>query len=837
MREWNLTHADGLAPLIAADARDGRTVYHDDQIWRLRLGAPDEPAIACETRYGGRLGLARLVPLWRIGQRQVYETQGYHAPPVIKTVTPNYVRLTAGLTYAVTAALELWAMESQALGGRMTLHNNSDQPQTVRLDLVAQGMRENATMRMSLLTLDDGSHALQLGHLPHLQPVLLLEGAHDNDPAHPRLGRTLTLDPGQQTALRWVIAGLPARDDSLLRAHGWLHRNDWDAAIRAILDRAEAAAQVRTGDADWDLALAWSQNLVVQSFLAPTGQLPHPTFVTARRIGQGFPAGETHASGFASPWGGQSAPDALILAPAAALASPELAGGVVRNFLAVQRDDGWIDARPGAGGQRANLLAPPLLATLAYSVYQLTGDRALLADTFDGLLTFFRRWFQPDVDADQDGLPEWQHLDQGAFADGPTFAQQARWGQGIDIATIEAPDMVAYLIREARSLRRIAAVLERDADADPVAERLARLEAALDELWDADQQSFHYRDRATHSSPAGEVIYHAKGDQPLTDATSLPHPSRLILRASGGLTRKPNLSCIIEGIDADGQTTREEVPGDAFNWYRSAGSATTRHVWRTIHRLTFNGLSRVYSVEVITIDLTQPDQSLLVPLWAGTLDDAQTDALLNTLTDPEQYWRSYGVSACPANTPLYDPNGVNGCGGVYPFWNLVFGWALMDAGHADRARQLFTRLLHAQIAALKSGGVFHSRYNADTGEGIGAAGMVTGAVSWAWFARLFGAIALGPDRVAINGPLALEQSPVTWTQHGVQIERRHEGTTITFPGGRTVTLDADAPPQVVHAPSPPPDTAPAAPNVPPDVPPDDPAPPDRPDEGLLPAVD
>jgi hypothetical protein len=64
MREWQLTQASPMAPRIAADARTGRTNLYDDQVWQLRLGQPDEPAVTLETRYGGRVGLARVVPVW-----------------------------------------------------------------------------------------------------------------------------------------------------------------------------------------------------------------------------------------------------------------------------------------------------------------------------------------------------------------------------------------------------------------------------------------------------------------------------------------------------------------------------------------------------------------------------------------------------------------------------------------------------------------------------------------------------------------------------------------------------------------------------------------------------
>ena len=534
MREWNLTHADSVAPLIAADARDGHTTYNDDQVWRLQLGAPNEPALALETRYGGRVGLARLVPIWTVSQRQVYEAQGYHAPPVLKHLAPNYLRLQAGLTFAVRVTMEFWVMDSQAAGGRFTLHNTSEQPQVVRLDMIAQALRENAQIRMSLLTLQDGSAALQIGHLPNLQPVMLLDGTNENNAARPRLGRTVDLAPGATVPIRWVIAGKQNREESLLHAHHCLRQTDWDAALNRIQARAAALPQVETGRAAWDAALAWSQQAVLQSFLTPTGHLPHPSFVRSRKPGQGFPAAGTHAGGFNASWGGQSVPDALLIAPTVALAAPELAHGIIRNYLAVQREDGWIDAKPGIDGQRANVLAPPLLATLTYTVYHYTRDRDLLAVSLEKLVAFFYRWFHSDTDADQDGLPEWQHAGQGAFGSGPTFAQQSRWAQGIDISTVESPDLAAYLIREARSLIRIASILNRSDIASEISPKLAALKEHLDALWDAERGAFRYRDRDTHGSPSGEVIYAAKGDQPLAERTPMPSPSRLILRATTG---------------------------------------------------------------------------------------------------------------------------------------------------------------------------------------------------------------------------------------------------------------------------------------------------------------
>jgi hypothetical protein len=52
----------------------------------------------------------------------------------------------------------------------------------------------------------------------------------------------------------------------------------------------------------------------------------------------------------------------------------------VRNYLAVQAEDGSIDWKPGLGGQRSRLLAPPLLASLVWRIYQNTEDSAFLEE-------------------------------------------------------------------------------------------------------------------------------------------------------------------------------------------------------------------------------------------------------------------------------------------------------------------------------------------------------------------------------------------------------------------------------------------------------------------------
>jgi hypothetical protein len=454
------------------------------------------------------VGIARLVPIWFASRRQIYETQGYHNPRTLTHFAPDYLRLRAGLTVHLALTYEFWVMESQAVGGRFICHNTGDQPQELRFDLTVQAAREDKTLPMFFLTLENDQVALQVGRLPNLQPVLLLDGAQQITSTQARLSRALTLAPGAQTAIRWVLGSRTNRDDSLALAYKWLADPGWDTYVAQIEQRAAAQPQIETGHRDWDLALAWTQPLIMRAFLGATGSLPHPSFVESRKPNQGYAVSGVHSGGFAYPWGGQTVPDALHIAVPVAHAAPELAKGIVQNFLAVQRDDGWIDAKPGFDGQRVHVLAPPLLASLAYAVYHVTRDKDFLAGCLPGLLAFFERWFKPDVDQDSDGVPEWSHPGQGAFADGPVLAQGRRWAQGVDITTIEAPDLLAYLVREAAMILQIAQVLERQDGSRNTRARSA--ESRARRILGRRERRVLHRDRDSYACPTGEMIFPAR---------------------------------------------------------------------------------------------------------------------------------------------------------------------------------------------------------------------------------------------------------------------------------------------------------------------------------------
>src|SRR5262249_24514949 len=143
------------------------------------------------------------------------------------------------------------------------------------------------------LGLDDGGVALHLGKAGNLNPVLLLEGAAPvsvnlGDHVSPKLSAPITIPAGGKVSVRWVHAGLLFTQDRLRSAYRWLRKTDWDAAFREIEALSASTPIIETGNSDWDAAIAFSQQVLLRSFIGPSDHLPHPSFVSARIPSRGF---------------------------------------------------------------------------------------------------------------------------------------------------------------------------------------------------------------------------------------------------------------------------------------------------------------------------------------------------------------------------------------------------------------------------------------------------------------------------------------------------------------------------------------------------------------------
>lgn len=788
LRRWLLKPTDPFYFALAADARLRPTDYIDDQVWRLTPGTASSPALALQTQYGGRVGLASIIPIWTHDNRTIYETQAYAVQPAVTGFAPGYLRVQASLAHNLAVQAEYWAIDSHTVGGRFTIRNAHVEPVQVHLDLFGHVGAEGKEQPLSIVPVDAAHHALHMGHLRNINPVVLLEGGKselvDGQAVSARIGRTFEIGGRSKVSVRWVHAGLSTVRDSLAQAQHWLGEK-WTPHFQKIYAAAQALPVIETGDNDLDVTIAAAGNQLVSAFLRPTGSLPHGSFVAQRDYSTGYSRARD-GSDYPRSWDGQAPHMAYLAALGIAPVDAQLAQGVIRNYLAVQRDDGWIDWKPGLGGQQQGLLCMPVLARLAWGIFQYTEDDVFLREVFPPLLKFFERWLLRD----DDDVPQWQHVVQTGYVHWPTFGIGQAWADNTDISTVETPDLLAYLLSEAMSLQAIAYYLHDTANEQALAQHIERLQTALAQLWDGER--FVYRDHETHvTETRRELLKAVPGDEEHFLALPLDPPARLNIRVEGGVDHTPRLTMRLTGQDANGKPVELNASSGDFVWQRSRGVYTTQQVFSQVDLLQFDGLSRVYTVDVTTPDTARLDLNALLPLWSVGLLPEQQEKLIHLLTDPEHFWRSSGVTMCSAQDEHYDPANASGSGGVWPYWLTLIGEGLIEAGRYDLAAEMLARLLKTQVAALKQDRHFSEFYHSDEPRGLGTPAHLGGIVPLHLLLRVLGVRVISASKVWTGGPYHWPE-PVTLHQYGVTVRRSSDGTLIEFPSGAKQQLPAEA---------------------------------------------
>lgn len=797
MRQWELGATAPYVLQLAADARSSRTNHLNDQTWELSLGLGDSPALVLQSRYGGRVGLASLVPMWRHEGRTIYQAQTYARPPIITAVAPGYVQIQARLTPEIAFTVEYWVMESQAVGGRFSVKNIGKQAVTIHLDLFGHVGSDDKELPLAILTLVDETHALSMGRLRGLEPVVVLDGAVASIPsgtsgtkASPKIGLEMSLEPGEERLKRWVHAGLGRMMNSLERAQFWLSQ-DWQAAFEQIALSAQAIPTVETGNVDYDTVIAFSYQQLVQAFHEPTEHLPYASFIASRQPDKGYTR-RGDGTDFDRGWSGQNPHLAYLVATGMASVHPEFAKGVIQNYLAVQTDDGWIDMKPGLAGQREEVLLPPLLARMTLHVYQLTGDKQFAQDVLPKLMKFFNRWLHSDVDADRDLLPEWQDERQTGYIFWPTFGAGQPWSQNLDIRRVETPDMAAYLLSEAEALHTMADALDEVETRAQLVSHMMTLQGYLQALWSVERGRYTYRDRDTHKAQGATTILEgARADEEQIVALKLETHSRIIIRVIGGTGKVPRASLNIQGLDADGKQITEEVDLKDFFWSYGLGVYTSRETYSQVDRIKFEGLSRVYRVNAATVDLTRLDINSVLPLIVPSLEDEQRDKLVELLLSQEKFLRPSGVTIVAADDPNFDPSSARGGGGTWSYWTALIGEGLIAHGRPAAAADLLKRLLDVQVEVVRQQKRFSEFYHSDEPVGLGENGYLSGIIPVHLLLRTLGVQIINQATVWAGGDFVWGE-PITVKQHGVTVKRSIAGTEIIFASGQTVKLDPDA---------------------------------------------
>ncbi|HLO28245.1 MAG TPA: hypothetical protein VK249_03865, partial [Anaerolineales bacterium] len=444
--------------------------------------------------------------------------------------------------------------------------------------------------------------------------------------------------------------------------------------------------------------------------------------------------------------------------------------------------------KPGLAGQRGRYLAAPLLASLAWKLYEKSEDQKLLSDVFPKLSKFFWSWFSPEYDEDRDGLPQWKHTLQTGFEDNPLFDAWHEWSLGVNITQVHSPALEALLYHEAACLIKMAEQLERH-DALPLLhEQAARLRKSIESTWQPRTGLYHYRDRATGLSLAGKVLVKQKGPGTVSPKLKFEYPIRLLIevQTQNPTAKRPEIR--IHQLAT--KPADEIVKSSDYQWHNRGSVFTTRNVYSKIAKVSIRGLSNEDTLTISTLDFTTEDHTLFMPLWAGIPDEQHAQIMIGrALLDANRFHRPFGIPACPL---LTEPEAEAVSQAVHLPWNLFICEGLLKYGFRSDAARFVAHIMNGVIQNLEQNRAFYARYHAEKGTGLGERNALNGLAPVGLFMEVLGVEILSGTRVKLEGANPFPWD-VTIQYRGLKVIRGQQKTEVIFANGKSVTVTEPEP--------------------------------------------
>lgn len=775
--------------ILAADSRFSQLDYTNDISWEFSSRKADAAPFSLNTTFGLRARSMRMFPrLIGAESGPNFAAQTERSLRLVRNYS-NYLRLICTPLADVELQADIWVPSSHVITGQIRITNHASVPQRLRFDWAAILTPMNHGHGMAAMPM--GKTYVLEGKTIDLCPVCFLTGGPRPGPSSfPTLGYNLELQPGGEAQYTWALAVLGSAETSFELAQSTANR-DWEAEIaRLELVNASQSLKIVTGNPAWNSAFACAQRSAFQLFFPAGANFPAPTFMQVRDPDRGYSL-RGDGSDYDPRWSGQTALDAWYLNNLILPAAPELAAGVIDNFLAVQAANGEIDWKPGLAGQRVHMLAQPLLATAALQVHASRPNLAWLAQSYPGLLRFFQAWFTREHDQDGNGFPEWEHGVQCGLDDHPVFDWWQPANQGADPADVETPVLAAMLVREARSLISIATLTGQNDAVPELQQRAQNLAGQIESTWDALENTYTYRDMLTGLRPRGTTVltFHGSGNHRLHQILEIPQKLSLYLYGDAADTRHVSFS--IHG-HLNGEPVHEQIASANIQWMNRNGHAVTQSRFSIIEQIEIAGLPDEDHGWLRTADLTRKDISLLLPLWAH-IPSAERALQLVQETILPQFVQAYGLPVCPSSHLMPEQQHLNR---VFLPWNQFVIEGLLAYDFQDTAADIFTRLMNAICQTLETDGHFRECFAASNGKPCGETDTLTALPPVGLFLQILGLRNLSPGEIILQG-LNPFPWPVTVQYRGMNLSFFSDRTEIRGANGRTTTLTTPGPHRIV----------------------------------------
>ncbi|MCL4523589.1 MAG: hypothetical protein M1453_06875 [Acidobacteria bacterium] len=181
-------------------------------------------------------------------------------------------------------------------------------------------------------------------------------------------------------------------------------------------------------------------------------------------------------------------------------------------------------------------------------------------------------------------------------------------------------------------------------------------------------------------------------------STMMVMEMRSLAKMAGALGKSDDARRWTERADKLAELIRtrmwDEQDGFFYNLARDSGAFTTK-----------DGIS-----------LKRKEIIGFLPMWAGIATKEQAARLVKHLTNPESFWRRYGVPTLAADDPYYNGNVTKCCqwnGAVWLLWDYMVFRGLLNYGYRKEAEALVQRVMDGVIFQLKDNHRFWESFSPD----------------------------------------------------------------------------------------------------------------------------
>ncbi len=162
-----------------------------------------------------------------------------------------------------------------------------------------------------------------------------------------------------------------------------------------------------------------------------------------------------------------------------------------------------------------------------------------------------------------------------------------------------------------------------------------------------------------------------------------------------------------------------EKDKDARKWEEKADQLSrliNERMWDEETGFYYHVDKKNHSFQFMGRDLKRPEIIGFLPLWAEAAPKDRAGRLIQKLTDPDQFWRKYGVPTLSAADSFYNPN-VDYCckwnGPVWLLWDYMVFEGLINYGYTDIARELGQKMILAVKTQLELNHNYWESYSPD----------------------------------------------------------------------------------------------------------------------------